>query len=162
MQFQPGAISLSAISGGTLASGVIPFPRFTRDYQQAENAGVVTVTAGTVELASVTITGAQIGDRLLILARIDMQKGDTAGDAIHAVDRPAGPGQLNFMLQGAWHDDRISELLPFDVWEYTLSCFAEVTTAGAMTLRSYASSFGSNGSVNTGGAGLSVWLFAGS
>ena len=162
MRFQPGAISLSAISGGTLASGVVPFARFTRDFQQQENPGNVVVTGSATVVNAITLTGAIAGDRILVVCRFRMYKGVTPGLTTHEIHRSAGPGVVNFMLEGAYPADRFDPHAASKHIRHTMTHFAEVTTGGDITLTQYLASMGSDGGCGPGLACVSAWLFAGS
>ncbi len=162
MEFQPGTITLNAISGGVLGSGVIPFPRFERDYQEAENAGNVTVTGGTTELNVITLTGAVAGDRIIVIARCEFRKGGVAGLTQNAVDRTVGPGVVNFMLRGAFWWNELRDTMANGRWADTLTLFGDVTTGGNITLRQYGVSGGSDSTVTTGMAAIAAWVIPGS
>lgn len=160
MEFQPGAISLSQIAGGILASGVVPFPRFETDFQQMENAAPVDVAVDTT-VNEVTTAAAKVGDRVLAFARMRILKGGVGGRTTNQIMRSAGPGGCNFSLEGSGRTSECEQVANVR-WSETNVALGEVTIAGAMTFRQRQSSFGSNGTVNTGEACLSVWIIPGS
>ncbi len=162
MRFQPGQISLGNIAGGTLASGVVPFPRFQTDYQEQENAGAVNVTSGNTTVNLITLTGAVIGDRILVIARLKMQKGGTTGHSSHNIARSAGPGTVDFMKAGVIVTNWNSEHILSKEWGDSFALFGEVTGAGDITLRQAAQSFNSDSTCAIGGAAIAAWLIPGS
>lgn len=162
MKFQQGAISLNDISGGTLASGVIPFGRFERDFQQAENAGNVTVLATATDIATLTITGGVVGDRVLAFARYKATKGGTGGHVRVEIRRNAGPGNLIWMLEGGTATREFDPVPASQVWEIGMAVVGVITVDGAIDLELRALSAGSDSTCFAGAGGFSAWLIAGS
>lgn len=162
MRFQQGAISLNDISGGILASGVIPFGRFERDFQEGENAGNVTVLATATDLVALTITGGLIGDRVLAFARYKATKGGTGGHGRLEIRRNAGPGNLIWMLEGSTATREFDPVPASQVWEFGMAVVGVITVDGAIDLELRALSNGSDSTCFTGAGGLSVWVLAGS
>lgn len=162
MEFQPGAISLSAISGGTLASGVIPWARFTRWFVEAENPGLVTLTAAIVGINYIDTAETVAGDYIIVWARIAGTKGVTAGRCHHYIKRDLGPGVIDWMLIGPTIEAVIPTVQANGQWKEVHGAIGRITTGGTMRLRQQGSSIGSNMTVNIQQACLSAWVIRGS
>ncbi len=162
MRFQTGPSSLSDISGGILASGVVPFQRFTRAIGDVENTAVINPGIALTILNQIPVVGAVAGDRLIVWARFEMTKGATPGLTVHEVDQTGAPGVVDFMLEGAFGNERYDPHAANSMMSRVHSRVGVVTTGGAFNIDQYLASMGSDGTVAIGGAGLSVWLYAGS
>lgn len=161
MKFLGGAPRLSDLTNGVLVAGTVPFPRFERDFQEAENAGLVTLLVGDTALNSVVITGALVGDRVLVFARMSALKGATLGDTSHSIVRTAGPGDVNLMLGGNVFFANFPNHPAVTRWTGTLHLVADVITAGDITLTQRGSSAGSNSVTSAGLAAIAAWLIPG-
>jgi hypothetical protein len=99
MRFGNGRIALGDISGGILASGIVPFERVIRSWQDTNTGALVTLNTGLATVCSLALTGLVTGDYLICSGVVQGTK--ATGGTLHLrLAKTAGAGTLSSEITG--------------------------------------------------------------
>jgi len=142
--------------------GARAWSELRKSFQEASNAGVVTVTAGGIEVINSGSMQVAVGDVLFVNVYVKMTKGGTAGHSDLTTGQSIGTGAVKFI--GAF----VNAFEEFDpqpinaIWSLVRTYMFIVTTAGTLTMQVFGSSAGSDGTVQIGNGRISVTVIRGS
>lgn len=121
------------------------------------NVGLVTVTPAITQLNQIDLGLCVAGQLLLINGQFIMNKGITAGDSNYGMLQGGGTGAIEVspISSGAQH--RIFAQPASSSWPDFVSVVVRVVTSGTILIDTFATSLGSNGTVNIGGSGLAIY-----
>lgn len=147
MEFQPGAVSLGDIVGGTLAVGTVPWDRLAKAVDYDRNVGIVAVGAVATEIVPLSMGDVAIGDIALVFGVCQMVKGAFAGQCMLGITKNGGTAGFYF---DGWEtyvgvNDRAVEI--GGAWFASLAGIIRVATAGSLELHLYGASAGSDAAV---------------
>lgn len=123
---------------------------------QASNAGAVNPTGAQTQLTSIDMGLCVVNQLVIVTASMVMVKGGTLGDSNHGIFQPAGTGVIQFLNALGFAENALPAHPVGLTWEDVITLLGVITTAGTVTLASYARSLGSNGAVGIGGAQINA------
>lgn len=161
MRIKIVAASLNDITGGILASGVVPHPRLWRADQGLFNAGVVTITAAEVDILTVGTFGLAAGDRLLLVANVTATKGGVTGLTQVKLKKGGGTADVNWMWGAADAWQRMQQVAG-EIDDFRIVAIGNCVNGGDYTVLIRGDSAGSDSTVAGGAARAHLIVFAGS
>lgn len=162
MEFQPGAVTLNDVIGGTLGAGVVPFPRYTEQEDEFTSTGVITVLNTWTNITTFALTGLSAGDRIIMCGKCQMEKGAVAGDNDYRFQMPSGTATIRWFDSNTSYGVKSANFPALTVDSRDIFCIAEVNGAGWANIDFEARSLGSNSSCAIGGTGAYIVVLPGS
>lgn len=162
MKFLPGTITLGQITGGTLNSGTIPAPRFTRFLGSAENAANVTVPAAGVTIVSLDCGTVFVGDLILVSGKMALQKGAAQGNLSLNADKDSGTAVVQENGTNSFATMGLANVGNSNTQHFNGFAIYEVTTGGTLVMKLRATSQAIDSTLLALNGELKIWIIAGS
>jgi len=132
-----------------------------RNETQLENTAAITVTAGTTIIFQLGALAVVVGDRIRVRFIVRGTKGITAGDVSITLERVAGAGIIQWIVDAFPPRWRQNAVPASAVWEISGEVSGIVTASGTVDFRMHGTSPGSNSTIAIDEAKLGIEMMFG-
>lgn len=138
---------------GQLVGGVVPLDRIVRAEFDAEGPETATLLAFPTEIVTVNVGTVGAGDRLIISAIFQNNKGGTGGLTFGQIDQSSGTAEIEFLSGSNQLRSQTVNQTANESWIFPINGICKVLADGTLTLHLGVQS---NGSVGTASAEIHV------
>ncbi len=150
MKISQRAQSLSDITGGTLNSGVVPWPRISRSLVRGENTVAITVTNVDTLIKGFSIGNVVNTDVIIVWGRAQLTGRTVVGDLFLGLRKNSGSSPIEWLFDNVFAGERIVSAAGAGTHLMTICALAMVTGDGDLVLELFGNSQGSNATVAIG------------
>jgi len=156
-----GAVSLDNVVGGTLTSGIVPFPRMQRQTASGRNLGVVTLLAGVTEIVALSSLTVTLGDVILVWCRVKGTKGGVGGAYSVTIKKKSGTAAVVFISNTTSAPFEVPDCPAGADWKVAYGSVIQVTGSGTLVLQYVGDSQGSDSTVQIASGQLAAYVLYG-
>lgn len=164
MRVALGAVRLSDITDGVLASGTVPLTRFQRTELSAENAGAVLNLAATgTTVVSLDLGTVTSGDRIFLDASLQIDLPAAGAHVISAeIAKDSGTATIAFANDLASFREDQRRAAEGDSVRFTLGAVVKATGNGTLVMKLAGYDSAATGDVAAGNGQIHAWVVPGS